>query len=663
MKNELTGSIFLIFLVTLITHGSRIAGLGYYYDDWYMLWSGAARGASSMLSLFSTDRPYMGVVYSYSYRLLGDTIINWHLYALLWRFLGAMAFFWILCLLWPRQKLVSTLLTVLFVVYPAFLSQPDANTKSNHLIGFASALFSIALMLQAMKARTRLWSLVCIGLSLLFTANYLLIYEYMIGFEGTRVLLLGYAMFHSGIQDWRSLIKSVMIRWWPYIVVTAGFLYWRIFIFTSNRNATDAGRLADDYFANIRHMSVRLVFETAMDFIDTTLFAWFVKPYHLLAGAEYSELGLAALMVMGVLVCVWLYFKWMGKNAAEEEDVARDFLWLGALITLFATFPVVLSGRNVELMDAYKSYGLHPISGVVLFVGGILLKFRPDFRRAALMVLLAFSVMAQGLNISSWERFWVYERDTWWQLSWRAPDIQDDTLVILYFPDSYRLQQDYEVWGPVNLIYRPGPAEVPVIQAEVLTVDTSYDIIRGRVRESQVRDLRLHRDFNNLLLLTKPTANSCLHALDGSLPVFSENEAYLVRQVAAYSRIDRIIPDGEAPTPPVNIFRAEPAHGWCYYYEKASLARQTGDWAGIGKIYKQVRAQKLQPGDQSEWFVFFEGLVNLGRLDDAQKIYQQEFKGRERFRYPLCDTLARDPGYPASFGYDYPTIYSMMCKQ
>src|SRR5688500_17641197 len=190
-KNETSFSIFLILLTTLITYGVSIPNLGYYHDDWFVLWSGQARGAESLMPLFSTDRPFMGVVYSVVYRILGDTILNWHLYALLWRFIGGLAFFWILRLVWPDQKYLTTVMTVLFLVYPGFLSKPNANTKQNHLFGFGSALLSIALMLQALNTSRQGWKIACSFLSLTLTANYLWIYEYMIGFEGTRLILLG----------------------------------------------------------------------------------------------------------------------------------------------------------------------------------------------------------------------------------------------------------------------------------------------------------------------------------------------------------------------------------------------------------------------------------------------------------------------------------------
>jgi hypothetical protein len=136
----------------------------------------------------------------------------------------------------------------------------------------------------------------------------------------------------------------------------------------------------------------------------------------------------------------------------------------------------------------------------------------------------------------------------------------------------------------------------------------------------------------------------------------------LVEKVGAYSRVDRIVPTGTSPVPPVSIFGAEPAHDWCYYYQKASLARQNGDWQEIGKLYDEVRKLGLETDDKSEMIPFFEGLVNSGRYEDAKALYREEIKGQNEMRFPLCAFLAKDPGYPPEFGYDYPQVYDLLCK-
>lgn len=563
---------------------------------------------------------------------------------------------------------MTTLMTVLFVIYPGFLSQPNANTKQNHLYGFGTALLSIALMLQGMKTNKRGWKIFCSLLSLVLTANYLFIYEYMIGFEGTRLILMGYVLYQEGFKEIRSLASEIIKRAWPYWVVTAGFLYWRIFIFEGSRNATDVSGLAGSYLSNLRYMSIRVILETAKDFLDTTIFAWFVEPYQLLSLAPYSNLAFALLIAGIVAALVWLYIflfkkRWgVDYNEAETPRLMKDFIWMGSLVVLCAVAPVILSDRQVELYDPYKSYGLHPIPGVVLFIVGMTLMLQPKFRQLILIALVGISVSTQILNADYWAEYWKIQREMAWQMTWRAPDIQADTLVMAYISGGYNPQQDYEIWGPLNLIYNPGPAKAPAIQAEVLNSDTSYSILKKDVLNNHVRDIKLHRDFNNLLLLSIPSSISCMHVIDGQLPVYSANESLLVEKVGAYSHVDRIIQTGTSPIPPPSIFGTEPAHDWCYYYQKASLARQSGDWQEIGKLYDQVRKLGLETDDKSEMIPFFEGLVNSGRYEDAKTLYREEIKGQNEMRFPLCTFLAKDPGYPPAFGYDYPKVYDLLCK-
>ena len=119
-----------------------------------------------------------------------------------------------------------------------------------------------------------------------------------------------------------------------------------------------------------------------------------------------------------------------------------------------------------------------------------------------------------------------------------------------------------------------------------------------------------------------------------------KDESLLIEQVGEYSHVDRIIPIRNSSCPASVIFGSEPAHDWCYYYQKASLARQKGDWEEIGRLYDTVRKLELETDDKSEVIPFFEGLVNLGRLDDARALYTNQIKGNAKMRLPLCTFLS-----------------------
>ena len=448
----------------------------------------------------------------------------------------------------------------------------------------------------------------------------------------------------------------------------AGFLYWRLFIFEGSRNATDANQLALNYRSDLLSMSLRLIFKSLKDFLDTTLFAWFVQPFQLYTGAKYTNLFLSLLIAGIVMGLVWLYSvlfkKWRGDefDEADTPGLTKNFVWIGAFITLCAITPVILSAREFDPTDTYKSYGLHPTAGVIILIAGLILMLQPRFRKLGFLTLIAISISTQLLNAMNWARYWDDQRETWWQLTWRAPDIKNNTLVMAYLTADFAFQQDYEIWGPLNLIYRPGPAKIPQISAEVLNQDTAINILQGDVLSRHMRDFSLRRDFTKLLLISLPSENSCIHVIDGTLPIYSEYESLLIRRVGAYSMIKRIDPEGKAPVPPVAIFGAEPAHNWCFYYQKASLARQIGDWNEIGRLYDETVAKNLEAGDKSEVFPFLEGLVNSGRYDDARKLVETDVKGRDILSYYFCESLAKDPGYPPEFNYNYAMLHQILCE-
>ena len=661
-------AILLISLVAVLTHGVNIPRLGYYYDDWYMLWSAAARGVSSLMPLFSMDRPFMGVIYTLFYHLIGQNIAGWHLAALFFRILGGIAFYWILNLAWPKLKSLSVLASMLFVVFPGFLAEPNAATKINHLIGFSAALVSIALTLQAQRSTQLRSKMGWTALSVLFMALYLWIYEYMIGLEVMRFALLGWLLWQeqrvTHPRNLFTLAKKLLRAYLPYIFMIAVFLFWRVFLFDSSRNATDMRGLVKTYYADMGSMLLRLIFQLVKDFLSAGLFAWWVQPFHLLAAAEYPEILTALLTAAGVVVLAlgYIYFARTVKDSGAEDVPPLLLMGLGGLIVFAAVFPVVLSNRFLNLMDAYKSYALHPSPGAILIVLGLLLWVRPAYRKTILIVLLGLSVMTQSLNGQNWATYWQTQRNFFWQLTWRIPDFHENTLVIGYLPSPYAFHEDYEIWGPLNLIYRPKAAHYPQVQAQILNTETIPNILAGPFISTGSRDIYTPAYYANSLIVSQPTRSTCVHVIDGALPIYSSIERPIVEWVGRVSNVDLIDISAPPPLPPPAIFGSEPAHGWCYYYQQAGLARQNGDWGRIGDLYQTAVAAGLKAADSSENFVFVEGLVNSGQVEKARSLVESAIQPDSALKFSLCKTLSAAPSYPASFGYHLDTLSALVCK-
>ena len=56
-----------------------------------------------------------------------------------------------------------------------------------------------------------------------------------------------------------------------------------------------------------------------------------------------------------------------------------------------------------------------------------------------------------------------------------------------------------------------------------------------------------------------------------------------------------------APVPREAIYGPEPAHQWCFYYEKMDLAIQEGNWRQAAALENKAIGLGLHPEDQSEW--------------------------------------------------------------
>jgi hypothetical protein len=69
--------------------------------------------------------------------------------------------------------------------------------------------------------------------------------------------------------------------------------------------------------------------------------------------------------------------------------------------------------------------------------------------------------------------------------------------------------------------------------------------------------------------------------------------------------------------PDVDIFGPEPAHTWCYFFQKADLARQIEDWDEILALYAQAQQMGLSPEYGAEYIPLIEAYTQTGNWHKA----------------------------------------------
>jgi hypothetical protein len=650
-------SIIALLLLTLIVYAPLIDQLGYYNEDWYHLMVIAKEGPDRLISLYSIDRPFMGWLNYYDYLLIGDNLLAWNVYALLCRFLIGVGVYWVMKLVWPKRSFAGFAVALLVLVYPGFLSQPHAMNYKNYLFEYALALFSIALTIKWVKEKRITFRILYALLSILSMGGYILIYEFMIGLEGTRVLLLLYVFWQETEGAWKKTILQTIKYSAAYAAVAGAFVYWRFFIFSAARSAVREGDVIGQLISSPFRALLRVILETGKDFIESVLFAWAVPSYERIGRAYYIELGYALIFVVLAVVLLLAYF-WLTKQLkpriSSSDTFSKTFILLGSLSTLFSILSIVIPGRNIQF-NGFERYSLHATFGIALLIVGLLLALPRKYSVVILVFLVALSTATHYLNANRWKKIWDGQKTVWWQASWRIPQIEGGTVVVIDYPPYASVEQDYEVFGPMNLVYDDADSR---LLAEVLNPTTVHLIETGVAVEDSLRGIYMRKDFSSVLVMSMPGLHSCLHVHDGNNLEFGADEDVRIKLIAPYSRITLIDPDGKFHAPPESIFGPEPEHNWCYYYEKAALARQLGDWEEVARLLDEAESHGYRANDSVEWMPFLEAYVHLGMYEEAREIGATIRKDKV-VAAQLCNHLTEDPGYPGV--YDYETINATLC--
>jgi len=404
------------------------------------------------------------------------------------------------------------------------------------------------------------------------------------------------------------------------------------------------------------------VIDTFRGFLNVSLFSWVIPFYQNFYANRLKDIvvGLVfATFIIGLVYFAHAYLK-NDLEADEHQDnpFAMELLWVGLLGTFGGILPIVLANRVVTF-ERISQYTLPASLTGVIFLGGLVYSVVPKSLRVVLLSgLIALAVLSHhGLAAQA-----ANEEKTitnfWWQVSWRAPDIRSGTTLVATYPGINYAEGNDVVWGPANFIYsarKQGqtPVFVP-ISASRLEPDSVLEIISANKAFEQtdyvIKDISTVIDHKNQLILSQASEAACVHALDPRWPDISIHDQPFIHASAQNSHVENIILDAKHATPPAYAFGLEPSHDWCYYYEKADLARQSANWIEVARIGDEAQRLGLHPNDQIEWMPFLQAYAILGD-SKAVKGISTRINTERFYRQQACAHLNRMPelGFPLPF--------------
>jgi len=619
-------SVSLLFIsISILAYGLQIFHLGFYLDDWVILNAYNLGGPELLFQYtFLDNRPLVFWVWLLGFKLLGSVPLYWQIWALAWRLLTVIILWRVLILIWPNAYRQVTLSSLLFLIYPLFSQQATALTFSFHWICFFFWGLSVWLMIQAIRSSR--YFFVLLLLSVLFDGIQLFTQEYFLGLDFLRPIIL-WIVLSPKEEKRKSQIGQVTKLWLPYLVLLLGSLTWRAFLMPTvgaDRNTpTVLFGLIDSPVSTL----TKLIEMFMQDTVHTLLGVWY-RTYQpdLFTLSPISSLAAWGVALIGAglvyLVINRMRFVVNGELTSKRGEWYREAIPFGMAALIFGFLPGWMIGRHVyDLSGIYNDrFGMASMFGAAIVIVGLI-----EFLRLNKKISLIFLSILIGLGLgqnfryqTTYRRSWESQLRLYWQISWRMPDIQTPAR-ILGEGSMIPFIGSWVTTSAINQIYRQSSESTYV---DFMYFDLTKPYVSRFVQgEGELDPVKVkYMDFsapedNNLVIAYNPEENQCLWVLQ-PLDQFNPYLSSALQSAAPISNPELILASQSYPLR-ADIFGDEPVHDWCYFYEKADLARQFGDWKSTVAIWHEARENGKRPRVGVEYGPFIEGFAHLGNWEEA----------------------------------------------
>jgi hypothetical protein len=651
-------SSFRLYAVVLLgtmalAYDSQVWRMGFYYDDWEGVFL-YKQGFSfkQIWDYFLIDRPFSSFVHVLFNPILGASSIGWHILGLLLNWGAILFLVRALLQLWPKRIMEVGWLGLLLALYPGISRQFVILTSIPHYSSMFLYTLSLLLMIRAVQSKGRYriflyWSSVAMALM------QVLIVEYFSALELIRLMLLFY-IFRLSNKDKSELIKRVFITWLPYALVFILFLVYKFEVLPSIQLAGFAAKhqlqifeqLVHDPFGTLRHYS-----EIALQDVDYAVFYVWTLPgtpqeISLESKATLASWGLGAIVAVLCAICMWGWFRNKGQGELQEPPPL--------FITLLSVVALILGGLPNWIIDRQAINGIWAgrflfgqVLGAVPLIVLITLWLTGQSRRQVqnifFAILLASSFSLQFRTGNKFVLNWRDQRNYYWQMKWRVPSMEPGTFILSpYTPIAYNAK--YQIAYAVNIIYAPHYDKENVLYWWFDGPSELWDLSAGKYRlggsvDVSFRSIIFKSDFQHALPVIYRQGRGCLQVVDEVYkgePLLSEQETQL------FTVINHGLVDLKDTPMPVDVFGKEPPHDWCYFFEKADLAREFGQWDEVIRLWEAANAGHVaQAKFGPEYLPFIEAFARQGDWEQAVQLTAIADKTTQDMQALLCDNWKR----------------------
>ncbi len=608
-----------LLLVAFVTYGLMIPHMGFYWDDWESVYLTYLHNNAVWFSYYA-ERPLSVLPYLALFPVGKMTPILWQILSIVLRFLGVLFFYLTLSTAWPKRVIQNRLIGILLLVFPGYLLQPVSAAFIQHFSVFLTFSISLYLTVQAIKHRQRFWLLM--SLSVIFGVAQCFMMEYFVGLEIIRPILIWCMLRVAKDKELVTDIGRTLLIWLPFVMGVSAFILWRLVYLPAHiQFDPNTPVLLKTILSSPKEGLSELVNKALLDVQHLLLNCW-GRPFTF-NNFNFSPIILFSwsIGIITSLIIIFYISKLPKENRSDHNDGISGMILLGCVALFAGGIPVWMLGKQIIIGKWSDRYALAAMVGAVILVVCLaewLLQTAAQ-KRWLFAILIAASISLQIYNCNNYRVDWERQVNLYWQMHWRIPDLKPGTAII--GPGAFSDKSSaYDGTYIVNLLFDkqvgkdPSYAYLDIKQFPPRFYRSGNEInysIRGGGQFTGNTSNAIGLYFKN---------NACVRVLDpiyAGDPKFSET----INALIDISNPDTIINEGDQ-TPDPAIFGEEIQHSWCYFFEKADLARQKQDWQAILKLRSEAESAHLKPALGAEYLPFIEAFARTGQWEEA---YQNSY--------------------------------------
>ncbi len=656
-------SIPLFFLiVTVLAYGLLLPLTGFYWDDLPFAWIAKFLGPWEFIPAFAKVRPFLGPIFFVTTSLIPPVPLYWQIFALAVRFLSGLSVWFALKQVWPQLKRQTLMVSLLFLVFPGYSQHWVAFTHINQeWLPFIFYLLSFGFSARALRnspviAKSRETATtqspeekVASGknaprndmiFALLLLIAGVFPTEYFVSIEPMRFLFI-WVIVSEQVSGFRQRFIESMKRWIPYMLIWLANGAWLAYFYTYGGY--------DSYDVEVVKQPVNIVriFSTIGDAIwKAGVYVWVqvlvLTSKTLAAPTTLATLGLIAL----AFILLAFYLRTLDLSQADTRTFVIPAIVIGLAGVLLGRVPSFAAGLPLTLQASYDRFMVSMMLGGSLFIAGLIelcIRNR-SIKTYAFALLIALGIGQQFFNANIFRRDWAKQQEIYWQLAWRIPAMKPNTALITnQMPIDY--ETDLSFTAPINWIYAPEYQRSDLPYALFYTEKrlggvSLPSLERNTALSLPIRRVSFHGNTSQALTIYMPQ-NGCLRVLDPARAdqvTYDKQSHFLVDAIPISDLSNILVNSDQTARPP---FSAEPKHTWCYYFAKAELARQQGDWKQVIILIDQAKALGYEPEDPFEWLTYIEAQALTGNIKTARQVSHIAFRQDEALRKGLCELWKR----------------------